>query len=84
MQPPGQVHPLRGVDLDKCDAVPFARHLGEQFPGRPAVHAHLSRELNEGRPRPQGRAKVRGAQRATGRSCRLGGKISIGGQHGTG
>ena len=51
VQPPGEVHPLRSVDLHERDAVPLASHLGKQFPGRPAVGAHLSRELDEGRPR---------------------------------
>ena len=43
-------------------------HLGQQFPGRPAVGADLGRELHQGRPRAERRAEVGGGQHA-GAAC---------------
>src|SRR5262249_37224046 len=49
VQPPGQVKPPGGVDLDERDSVARLRHLGQQFPGRPAVSPELRAKLHHTR-----------------------------------
>src|SRR5215470_5326145 len=66
VQPPGQVKPPGGVDLDERDSVALLRHLGQQFPCRPAVSAELGGKLHQGRPLTERSAQLGGGHHAVG------------------
>src|SRR5215475_9960362 len=66
VQPPGQVKTPGGVDLNERDSLARPRHLGAQFPGRPAVGAELGGKLHQSRPLTKRSAQLGGGQHAGG------------------